>query len=142
MPGTCWPNMPADPKPEKTEHSTLRGGRQRGRERAWKRDEREDARWLQRTYGPETDPVIRHLVTSTGRIGHLVALGYDSTSEHAIGESKDHSLPKWLIDLWSQAQTSHDGIEAEHNLPAWLADAWAQINQSTVTRPTRRAPVM
>lgn len=44
---------------------------------AWKTSERRIASRLQRAAGAVRDVVLRQLVTSTGRVGHLVTLGFD-----------------------------------------------------------------
>lgn len=58
----------------------------------WKQAERRIATALQKAAGKVTDPRIAPLVTSTGRVGHLVALGFDllvGEGETAlVGEAK------------------------------------------------------
>lgn len=134
--------MPGYPKPEKKERGRTKDGREKRRRSApqWKGHEREDARWLQNTYGEDGDPVFRAAKTSTGRVGHIVALGFDSTSQYAIGESKDHKLPKWITDLWVSAQSCV--IQEEVELPTWIRDAWAQLNQAAHGRVGKRRPVL
>lgn len=44
---------------------------------AWKLAERRIATKLQQAAGRVRDPVLRNLVTVTGRVGHLVMLGFD-----------------------------------------------------------------
>lgn len=134
--------MPSVPKPPKAEKSTRRGGTSRGHNPHWKSVERESARWLQDTYGEDTDPIFSHLKTSTGRVGHLPALGFDMTSEYAHGEAKDHELPKWFVDLWTQANQQDEAVETTGDLPEWIHKAWVQLFQTTLTRTRRRFPVL
>jgi hypothetical protein len=134
--------MATAPRPKKTETGKGKGGKAKGGDRAWKVDEREFARWTQDMYGRDTDPVIGKLASTTGRVGHFPHLGYDMTSEHVIGESKDHKLPQWLTNAFAEANQSGDAVQLLHSLPQWLADAWAQINQCVSTRVSHRWPVL
>lgn len=61
---------------------------------AWKTSERRIASKLQRAAGVVRDPVLKQLVTVTGRVGHLVTLGFDILVGNAddgtalVGEAK------------------------------------------------------
>lgn len=69
---------------------------------SWLRKERSDASWLQKADAPDPDPTIKASVTSTGRLGHLTHLGYDSASATYVGETKVRSLPGWIKEAWIQ----------------------------------------
>jgi len=52
-----------------------------------KRFEREEARYLLRIDGGPTGP-LKELITSTGRVGHLTSLGFDTASKNYCAEVK------------------------------------------------------
>jgi len=74
----------------------------RSRSQKWKLSERESSVFLRDEDGQDPDPTIQQLQTSTGRLGHLTSLGYDTSSKHYVGEVKRRVLPAWIIEAWVQ----------------------------------------
>lgn len=132
------------PKPTPKERGRTKDTREkRSSSPRWKTTEREKARWTQQRYGVEDDPTVRHLVSSTGRIGHLTGLGVDITSAGAVGEVKDrNAVPGWLRDAWKAANSTASSVLEEHDLPQWLETAWTQIIQYADSRITKRRPLL
>lgn len=77
-------------------------------DKKWKVAERKIATALQKAAGKVRDKVLRQLVTSTGRVGHICELGFDilvgnpEDGTALVGEVKRRSLPKWLVDALVQ----------------------------------------
>lgn len=72
----------------------------KSRSRAWLTSEREDARFLNNVDGK--NDVYGPLTTSTGRLGHLNHLQFDSISKHYAIETKQRVLAAWIRDAWVQ----------------------------------------
>lgn len=88
---------------ERRETGRTKGAREHVSDPSWKRAERADARWLTEHDGPETDPTMARLLTSTGRCGQLSSLGFDISSATYVGEAKERKkFPAWLVDAWTQ----------------------------------------
>jgi hypothetical protein len=79
----------------------------------WKTRERADSQWLRDHDGP--DPMMVHVATSTGRLGHISYLGIDTSSLHYLGESKARTLPKWIVDAW--IQINQKAVERQDRSP-------------------------
>ena len=57
---------------------------------------------MQEHCGVEDDPTYRHLVTSTGRVGHLSPLQHDLTNAMYAGEVKEWHIRQDLVDAYVQ----------------------------------------
>lgn len=74
----------------------------------WKTAERKISTALQYAAGKVKDAVLKKLVTTTGRVGHITELGFDilvgnpEDGTALCGEVKRRSLPKWLVDALVQ----------------------------------------
>lgn len=75
--------------------STTSQKRVRGR---WKRSERTLAKDMSAADGP--DPFFKNIASSTGKVGHLTGLRFDTVSRTYTNEDKNRPLPKWLISAW------------------------------------------
>lgn len=84
-----------------TERGATRDTRPRSRSQAWKNDERTVSRWFQENDG--INSLFRRISTSSGRLGHLTHLQFDSASKsYAIEVKRRESAPAWLSGAWSQ----------------------------------------
>jgi hypothetical protein len=86
----------------KKETSRRPGGKEHSKDPSWKKREREAARFLQDHAGVDDDPVYQHLITSTGRVGHLSALQHDCSSRLYAGEVKEWHVAAKLATAWVQ----------------------------------------
>lgn len=50
------------------------------------------------------DPRFIRIATSTGRVGHITNLQYDTVSKSYVTEVKNRKLPTWLVKAWIQIQ--------------------------------------
>lgn len=48
------------------------------------------------------DPQFEHIQTSTGRVGHLTHLQFDTVSTNYRIENKNRRIPTWMIKAWVQ----------------------------------------
>jgi hypothetical protein len=88
-----------------TEKHGEKGSDKKRRSKTWRRREQEDGVWLGKHAGEDTDPVFSRIKSTLNRVGHIVSLGYDLTSEGYVAEVKERSsLPSWLWQSWIQIQ--------------------------------------
>ena len=75
--------------------------------KAWKSWESKLCKELLAVVGPVTEPGLRTLATSTGRVGHLTSLGFDGLVGTAgrlglVVEAKRRKMPKWFLEAVAQ----------------------------------------
>jgi hypothetical protein len=95
----------------KTEKHAEKGPEKKRRSKTWRKREQEDGVWLGEHAGEDTDPTFSKIKSNLNRVGHIVSLGYDLTSERYVGEVKERS-----------------------SLPSWLWQSWIQVNQAALGR--------
>ena len=66
--------------------------------RRWKNSERTLAKSMVEADGE--DPLYRGIASSTGRVGFVTGMRFDTVSRTYVNEDKNRPLPKWLIDAW------------------------------------------
>lgn len=66
--------------------------------RRWKNSERTLATEMVAADGP--DPMYRNIASSTGRVGFITGMRFDTVSRTYVNEDKNRPLPKWLIEAW------------------------------------------
>lgn len=66
--------------------------------RRWKGSERGLGTDMQNADGE--DPKYRGVASSTGRVGFITGMRFDTVSRTYVNEDKNRPLPKWLIDAW------------------------------------------
>ena len=69
-------------------------------QRRAKERERDSGKWLLLHDGP--DPHWQHVSSSTGRIGHITGLMFDTVSLHYACEVKNVKIPTKLLAAWNQ----------------------------------------
>lgn len=66
--------------------------------RRWKNSERTLAKDMIEADGP--DPLYRNIASSSGRVGFITGMRFDTVSRTYTNEDKNRPLPKWIIDAW------------------------------------------
>ena len=117
----------AAPKPVPRERGRGKGAKEYGSQSdRWKRKEREISRFFQTHDGLTENPTLRKLQTSTGRVGHLTDLGFDSVSRSFLIEVKCRTLPLWQHTAWVQAVQ----LAADYGLAPALALTHAEAQRT------------
>ena len=71
---------------------------QRSLIRRSKQSERDIGKRMLDADGP--DPMFSKIASSTGRVGHITSLRFDTVSRTYATENKNRKLPVWLINAW------------------------------------------
>ena len=72
-----------------------------------KQSERDIGKRMLDADGP--DPMFSKIASSTGRVGHITSLRFDTVSRTYATENKNRKLPIWLIKAWILIQQrAHD----------------------------------
>jgi hypothetical protein len=80
---------------------------QRSLARRAKQSERDIGKRMLDADGP--DPMFSKIASSTGRVGHITALRFDTVSRTYATENKNRKMPTWLIQAWVLIQQrAHD----------------------------------
>lgn len=66
--------------------------------RRWKNSERTLAKDMIEADG--ADPLYRNIASSSGRVGFITGMRFDTVSRTYTNEDKNRPLPKWIIDAW------------------------------------------